>query len=167
MLQRNRRSPGNRYTLSMPMLSAILHPNSIAYGVARQRGMEMLYRKGRTGIHLTPLLHSVACSPRVHLSNPRYTEIRFEEAVTEPERTFRSLFEFLDEPWDPGVLEFYNGDHHNADEDSLSAARDRAKAGGRAFSIDRIGSGARELDPLTKLFFSFKAGDVMRELGYW
>ena len=79
----------------------------------------------------------------------------------------RSLFEFLGEPWDPVVLEFYNRDHHDAGEDLSKLARDRVEVGGNAFSTNKIGSGAKELDPMMKLFFRLKAGAVMRELGYW
>ena len=72
----------------------------------------------------------------------RYREVRYEELVTQPEATLRSLFAFLDEPWAASVLE-------NNPTFSTSVGRWRSELG------------AAEVAEMEGV-----AGETMRALGY-
>jgi Sulfotransferase family len=39
-------------------------------------------------------------------------ELRYEELTTAPEDTLKSLLDFLDEPWEPAILEYNRFEHH-------------------------------------------------------
>ena len=51
------------------------------------------------------LFRSINCGVAWHERSERYREVRYEDLVTQPEATLRSLFAFLDEPWAGSVLE--------------------------------------------------------------
>jgi hypothetical protein len=40
-------------------------------------------------------------------TDPRYLEIRYEHLIAEPESTVRSILAWLDEPWEPDILDFH------------------------------------------------------------
>ena len=42
-----------------------------------------------------------------HRGEPWYTEVRYEDLINDSEGTLRRLFEFLEEDWDPAVLDFH------------------------------------------------------------
>jgi hypothetical protein len=89
----------------------------------------------------------------------RYHEIRYERLVRDPEQVLRALLEFLDEPWDAGVLSF---------EDSNPIAPKRREQTGDDSRIyaSRVGRGDAELDPMLRGIFKARANRLMRELGY-
>lgn len=43
--------------------------------------------------------------------------VRYEELTTDPERVLRSMFRFLDEPWEPAVVDYQQFPHHAGFED--------------------------------------------------
>ncbi len=47
----------------------------------------------------------------------RFFALRYEDLTSRPEETLRPLFEFLDEPWNPGVLDFARAPHDTGFED--------------------------------------------------
>lgn len=96
----------------------------------------------------------------------RFLEVRYEEVVTRPEEVLRSVFAFLDEPFDPRVLRFHEVEH-----DLPEAARTRMErlmesGGDSPLVTSRIGAGSRELDPLLRLLFRIRSGRLRRRLGY-
>ena len=72
----------------------------------------------------------------------RYHEVRYEDLVSQPEATLRSLFAFLDEPWEASVLE------HNP-----------------TFSTS-VGRWQRELSAAEVAAIEAVAGETMHALGY-
>ncbi|NNE91112.1 MAG: sulfotransferase [Verrucomicrobiales bacterium] len=48
--------------------------------------------------------------------------LRYEDMCTDPEGVFRPIFDFLDEPWEDSVLEFYDSDHDKGNEDGRASA---------------------------------------------
>jgi Sulfotransferase family len=97
----------------------------------------------------------------------RYHELRYEDAVGDPDKTLRALFEFLGEPWEPGVLDYADRPHDVAGKYTVEADRRRAAAGtGEAIYASRVGTYKRELDPLLRLLVRIFSGPALRELGY-
>ena len=59
----------------------------------------------------------------------QYHELRYEEAVANPDKTLRALFEFLGEDWEDGVLEYADRPHDVAGKYTVEADKRRAAAG--------------------------------------
>ncbi len=97
----------------------------------------------------------------------RYHEVRYEDLVNESEKTLRELLAFLDEPWDPVVLE-HDRRPHDVPEHYRRLASSRRRTAGEAGPIyrSRVGAHRRELDPLLRLLVRVVAGPALRELGY-
>jgi hypothetical protein len=101
------------------------------------------------------------------MSPSRYLEVRYEDLVGEPEKTLRELLTFLDEPWDPSVLEHDRRPHDVPERYRLLASARRRMAGeSGAIYRNRVGAHRRELDPLLRLLCRVVAGGTLRELGY-
>jgi hypothetical protein len=101
------------------------------------------------------------------LAPGRYHELRYEEAVGNPDKTLRSLFEFLGEPWEEGVLEYADRTHDVAGKYTVEAEARRAAAGtGAAIYASRVGTYRRELDPFLRLLVRIFSGRMLKELGY-
>lgn len=101
------------------------------------------------------------------LSPGRYHEVSYESLVSEPEKTLRELLTFLDEPWDPVVLD-HDRLPHDVPEHYQRLASHRRSAAGEPGPIyrSRVGAHRRELDPLLRLLCRVVAGSTLRELGY-
>lgn len=101
------------------------------------------------------------------LPDGQWHELRYEDAVREPEPTLRALFEFLDEKWDPGVLEYADRPHDVAGKYTVEADARRAAAGTEAaIYASRVGTYRRELDPFLRSLFWVFSRRTLRELGY-
>ncbi|MFV2019067.1 sulfotransferase family protein [Micromonospora sp. LOL_023] len=97
----------------------------------------------------------------------RYHELRYEDAVHEPEKSMRALFEFLGEPWEEGVLDYVDKPHDVAGKYTTEADRRRVAAGtDSAIYRSRVGSHRRELDPFLRLLVAVFSGRMLRELDY-
>ena len=123
----------------------------------------------------------------------RYTEIRYERLVKDPETTMRGLLDWLDEPWDQNVLHFGDLDHGYGsgslgDEQSIARWRgelpgesmiqtprqdpgtepnhrdDRHRSSEIFTSSIGVGKGPINTVYLTEL--RLKSGRLMRDLGY-
>jgi hypothetical protein len=101
------------------------------------------------------------------LGSQRYTEVRYEDLVRDPESTLRTILEFLHEPWDAGVLEHdkrpHDIAHHHA---GFIAGRRAETREPSAIYRHRIGSHKRELDPLLRLLLALFSHRKLVELGY-
>ncbi len=97
----------------------------------------------------------------------RFLELRYERLVMEPEAEARRLFDFLDEPWHPEVLDFDPADHSGTERYRWFTAQ-RRTAGGEQTTIyrSRVGAGGRSLDPLLRTLLRQRHGGLLRELGY-
>lgn len=95
-------------------------------------------------------------------NDPRYFELRYEDVVNDPEPTLRQVFEFIDEPWDPAVLDFH---------EVSSASRDVTRFPQNPEAVQKLSprSLARWKTDLSeeelRLFYE-KAGDLMAKFGY-
>jgi hypothetical protein len=89
----------------------------------------------------------------------KYLEVRYEEIVRNPERVIRSVLEFAEEPWEPGVLAF---DRHPHDW-SWSALGQRID---RPVFATSVGRWRVELTPRQQWLFTRLAGRTLTRLGY-
>ncbi len=110
---------------------------------------------------------------------PHYTEVRYEDLVTDPEATLREILEFIDLDWDPAVLAY----HERAAERLSEIDRDLPAMGdkGHRPASKRVGSHEmttrppdrtrlarwrEEMSPAELAEFEAVAGDLLAELGY-
>ena len=97
----------------------------------------------------------------------QYHELRYEEAVAEPDKSLRELFEFLGEDWEDGVLEYADRPHDVAGKYTVEADKRRAAAGtDAAIYSSRVGTYRRELDPFLRVLVRVFSGPMLKELGY-
>ena len=89
----------------------------------------------------------------------RYYELRYEALVSQPEQALRKLFEFLGEPWEPGVLEYHQRERSLGIESSAEAVT-------RPMYRSAAGRWQRDLTPAQRDAVREEAGEVLVELGY-
>ncbi len=101
------------------------------------------------------------------LPETRYTEVRYESLVAEPEKTVRAVLEFLGEDWEDGIIDYEQHDHGRGTFGPSHTSK-RRDEGGEASTVyrSRVGVGGKELDPLLRLLFRKRSGKLQRELGY-
>jgi hypothetical protein len=92
-------------------------------------------------------------------TNPRYTELRYEDIVARPEPTLKDLFASVGEPWDPAVLDFHRQDRNLAGESS-------AEQVSKPLYSASVGRWEKNLDPAGKRAVKEAAGNLLIELGY-
>ena len=88
-----------------------------------------------------------------------YLEVRYEDLVTSPEPTLRELFAFIDEPWDPVVLRYYEQDRDLAGESSADQVS-------QPLHTRAVGRWRKDLSAKDKAAVKAAAGDLLVELGY-
>ena len=89
-----------------------------------------------------------------------YREIRYEDIVARPEKTLRALFEFVDEPWEEGVLRFHE------DTSRSLANESSAEQVSKPLYTTASGRWVQDLKPADKAAVKSVAGDLLIELGY-
>lgn len=89
----------------------------------------------------------------------RYHEIRYEALTSKPEPVLRALFEFLGEPWEPGVLDHHRHEHALGAESSTEAVK-------RPIYTSAAGRWQRDLTPAQRNAVKQEAGATLIELGY-
>lgn len=101
------------------------------------------------------------------LPSERFTEIRYEHLVAEPEPVVRGLFEFLGEDWHPEVLDFDPADHSATDRYRRFTAGRRASGDDQSTIYrSRVGAGGASLDPFLRTLLRRRNGDLLRQLDY-
>jgi hypothetical protein len=98
----------------------------------------------------------------------RYHELRYEDLVRHPESTMRDLLSFLDEPWDPAVINYDQADHDVADHywDYTESRRDTTEESSKIYA-SRIGKGKQKLNPVLRKTLQVRSGSLLKELGYY
>ena len=119
----------------------------------------------------------------------RYTEIRYEDLVRDPEGVMRGLLEWLGEPWDDAVMSFKQDELHSEDHERAiwlgrpderpapTTRRTRRRRGdAEAREVDQfhgngvfsssVGIGVRPVNLAYALMLRRTSGALMRELGY-
>jgi protein-tyrosine sulfotransferase len=95
-------------------------------------------------------------------SDPRYLEIKYEDLVSNPKHTMTDVLDFIDEPWDEDVLNYYLVD-------SATRSIDKIPQNIRARKpIDKsaLARWKRDLSKEEQELFKKMAGDLLVELGY-
>lgn len=101
------------------------------------------------------------------LPSNQYLELRYEDLVQDSETNAKSLFEYLDEPWDPDVLKFDKSQGFQSSEKYKSLVESRQKEAKSDSLIykSRVGTG-KKLDPILSSLLYFKNNGLLKELGY-
>ncbi|MFV1998508.1 MAG: sulfotransferase [Acidiferrobacterales bacterium] len=92
-------------------------------------------------------------------ASERYYEIRYEEIVSSPEKTLRSLFDFLDEPWESEVLNFYKVSRDLAGESSATQVS-------QPITTSAVARWKTDLSEADKKTVRRIAGPLLVQLGY-
>jgi hypothetical protein len=101
------------------------------------------------------------------LPSDRYTELRYEQLVADPETVMRQLIEFLHEPWEPAILEYTRFEHGMRDKHQKLTEKRRQSAGeSSTIYRSRVGAGKREIDPLLRGLLWSRSGRLLKDLGY-
>lgn len=92
----------------------------------------------------------------------RYTEVRYEDLVTEPHRELSRLCSFMDEPFDECLLV------PSASESALIPASRKSQhhGAGQPVTAGRVSAWKKELSDSENAVFEHYAGERLRELGY-
>ncbi|MER5705357.1 sulfotransferase [Micromonospora sp. NPDC002296] len=161
------------YALSIGFLAEVFPDAQFVHVIRDGRDVVVSHRK-RFGywsavkcVIKWPRYIRVARSAGRLLPADRYHELRYEDTVGDPEKAMRSLFEFLGEPWEAGVLD-YGGKQHDV-AGKYTAEADRRRAAARtdaAIYGSRVGTYRRELDPFLRVLVRVFSGATLRELGY-
>ncbi|MER7166919.1 sulfotransferase [Micromonospora sp. NPDC000207] len=161
------------YALSVDFLAEVFPDAQFVHVIRDGRDVVVSHRK-RFGywsavkcVVKWPRYIRVARASAAALPPDRYLELRYEDAVGEPEKTMRTLFEFLGEPWEPGALDYGDKPHDVAGKYTVEADRRRAAAGTDSSIYEsRVGTYRRELDPFLRILTRVFSGRTLRELGY-
>lgn len=162
-----------RYALSIPFLVRVFPDAQIIHVIRDGRDVVVSHRK-RFGYWSSlkatrkwPMYIQAARSAGAGLRPDQYTEVRYESLVGEPEQTMRALLGFLNEEWDPQILEFASKKHDvPARYHSQLAARQASAGSDKTVYASRVGTHKREMDPITRVLMWFTARDTMSDLGY-
>lgn len=146
----------------------ILHPIRNGYDVVlswKQRsGYKQALKSAWTGWEdaITQSRAFGQCHP------DRYHELHYEDLVTDPESTIREVLSFMDEPWDPIVLNYDQADHDVADHywDHTEKRRQSGTSSSKIYA-SRIGKGKQELDPILRSVLQTRSGPLLKDLGYY
>jgi len=98
---------------------------------------------------------------RVGATSGRYTEVRYERLVAEPEAVLRTLCDFLGEPFVPELLAY-----HEAEHDGNPHIKRRVAERGGPFYQSSVGTGRTALDPVLRATLHLRSGALLDELGY-
>jgi hypothetical protein len=90
---------------------------------------------------------------------PNYMEIRYEDLIVNPEPTLKNLFQFIQEPWDPIVLSYYQFKRDLAGESSAHQVSQPLYKSSMNRWIHDLKSNDKEI-------VKEVAGNLLIELGY-
>jgi hypothetical protein len=113
------------------------------------------------------------------LKGPRYVEARYEDLVRDPETTLRRICEFVELPWDPGMLSYHERAAERLSEMAGSLRAEGSHAEQEAgYRIEnhapttkppdpaKLDKWRREMSEEDLRGYDAVAGDMLRELGY-
>lgn len=89
----------------------------------------------------------------------RYREVRYEELIDRPEGYLRALFAYLDEPWEPAVLTYYEKARALGDESSAEQVT-------RPLSRASVGRWRSDSSAADRAAVKDEVGALLIELGY-
>jgi Sulfotransferase family len=175
------KTPG--YVFSMPSIAALL-PEAHFIHVIRDPGDTALSWR-RTWFAPSQDFRVLGEAWRKHVETGRragatlrrYTELRFEELVREPERELRRLCDFLSLAWNPAMLDYraqgaarverLQGRLHARGPMIPREARQRIHSNlAQPLDAERAGVWRREMSAAERRELEAGAGSLVRELGY-
>lgn len=97
----------------------------------------------------------------------QYMEVHYEDLVRQPESTAKSIFNYLQEPWDSGILDITLSEVYqkNPGYKSIVDSKKQQDIKESLIYTSQIGKG-NKLDPFLKLLIFFKNEKLLKELGY-
>lgn len=98
----------------------------------------------------------------------RYIEIRYEDLIYQTEITLRSLFKYLNEPWEPNVIQYDQFNHDLNEQQHKNFTQKRRQKGNEQSLIysSRVGAGKQNLDLFLKTLNYFENAKLLKKLGY-
>lgn len=96
------------------------------------------------------------------LGKERFLPVRYERLITAPEETLRQICAFLDLPWQPAMLHFFQ----STEARQCAQASSLWKHLNQPVHADNTGKFARELSVDDIRLFESVAGDLLERLGY-
>jgi hypothetical protein len=91
----------------------------------------------------------------------RFTEVRYEALVADPEPELRRILDFLGEPWDVAVLH-----HDTAPHDVTAGYQQRRAPATGPIERGRVGTHRLRLDPVLRLLLRVRSRRAWRNLDY-
>jgi hypothetical protein len=162
-----------RYALSLDFINALFPDSQVVHVVRDGRDVVAShrdrwgYKSAVKAVEKWPRYIDAARSCGEKLAGDRYIEVRYEALVGDAEGEMRRLLAFLDEPWDPAVLDYEDAPHDVAGGyRELSARRRQASGADGSVYATRVGAHRRENDPLLRLLIWARARKTLRSLGY-
>jgi hypothetical protein len=162
-----------RYALIMDFLDQ-LFPDALFIHIIRDPRDVVLSHRKRFGyvaavkaVSKWPVYVSTARATGQRLGPDRYLEVRYEDLVADNAKELRRVFEFIDEPWDPIVLD-YDQLPHDVPDKYQEFSKERRSGSGSSGSIysNRAGAHRRELGVSLRVLTRVVDGPAMREWGY-
>ena len=89
-------------------------------------------------------------------------ELRYEQLITQTEKTLREVLAFLAEPWHDAVLNYHENAQARDGEPKESGASDTRKPVYRTLT----GRWQREMSKPDRIAFHREAGNLLKQLGY-
>lgn len=165
------KTPGN--TLVLPFVEACFPDAQYVHVVRDPRDVVASHRRkwGRVSAakatHLWPRYVAAARGFQRTIAAERWSELRYEVLVQDPEPTLRGLMRFLGEPWDDALLCHLDAPHDIAPTHAELVAARRRELGetGQIFR-GRVGGHVGELEPLLHALLATRTRRQMRRFGY-
>jgi hypothetical protein len=156
-----------RYTLRIPFLNQLFPNCQIIHVIRDGRDVVTSHRErwGYASAYKATAKWQryieAARAAGAELGPSRFTEVRYEALVADPEPELRALLEFLGEPWDDAVLH-----HEDAPHDVTAGYQQRRAPATGPIERDRVGSHRLRLDPVLRLLLRVRSRRAWRTLGY-
>jgi len=107
-------------------------------------------------------------------SAKHYLEVAYDQLVINPQQTLRRICKFIDAPYEPAMLTYFNRATHRLQElqdwQSEGVTADQLRTLHKNLAMpprrDRIGRWKHDLDPEEVALFEAHAGDALRDFGY-
>ena len=145
----------------------IVHVIRDARDVVKSHQKRWGYKSAVKATYLWPEYIKVAREFGKTLPAEQYIEIQYEDMVREPEITAKSMFNYLQEPWEPEVLQYDKSSRYNKNSDYAKYTEERREKNQEKSLIysSQVGKG-KKLDPLLGSLLHFQANALLKELGY-
>jgi hypothetical protein len=162
-----------RYALIMDFLDQLFPDAQFIHIIRDPRDVVLSHRK-RFGyvsavkaVRKWPVYVATARASGQRLGPQRYLEVRYEDLVADNSKELRRVFEFIDEPWDPIVLDYDQLPHDVPDKyQAFSEERRSGSGSSGAIYANRAGAHRRELGISLRVLTRVVDGPAMREWGY-